>query len=90
MYSVVHYFGIDRAYGIDHFEPELYRNKTFVKQGMFKYTDNAMYKFGFLDFVVNCTFYFVESCFAGSRIQSSLYLGAFLLHRITRYSSHLR
>jgi hypothetical protein len=48
MYSVAHYFGIDRAYGIDHFEPEIYRNKTFVKQGMFKYTDNAMYKFGFL------------------------------------------
>ena len=48
MYSVVHYFGMDRAYGIDHFEPESYRNKTFVKKGMFKYTDNAMYKFGFL------------------------------------------
>lgn len=48
MYSVVHYFGIDRAYGIDHFEPEIYRDKPFVKQGMFKYTDNAMYKIVFL------------------------------------------
>jgi hypothetical protein len=47
MYSVVQYFGIDRAYGIDHFDPS-YRDKQFVKQGMFKYTDNAMYKFGFL------------------------------------------
>ena len=47
MYSVFHYFGIDRAYGIDHFDPS-YRNKPFVKQGMFRYTDNAMYKFGFL------------------------------------------
>jgi hypothetical protein len=47
MYSVFNYFGIDRAYGIDHFDPS-YRNKPFVKQGMFKYTDNAMYKFGFL------------------------------------------
>jgi hypothetical protein len=47
MYSVFRYFGIDRAYGIDHFDPS-YRNKPFVKQGMFKYTDNAMYKFGFL------------------------------------------
>jgi len=47
MYSVFHYFGIDRAYGIDHFDPS-YRDKPFVKQGMFKYTDNAMYKFGFL------------------------------------------
>ncbi len=47
MYSVFHYFGIDRAYGIDHFDLS-YRTKPFVKQGMFKYTDNAMYKFGFL------------------------------------------
>lgn len=47
MYSVAHYFGMDRAYGIDHFDPS-YREKPFVKQGMFKYTDNAMYKFGFL------------------------------------------
>lgn len=47
MYSVAHYFGMDRAYGIDHFDPA-YRDKPFVKQGMFRYTDNAMYKFGFL------------------------------------------
>ena len=47
MYSVFNYFGIDRAYGIDHFD-SAYRDKPFVKQGMFKYTDNAMYKFGFL------------------------------------------
>jgi len=48
MYSVVHYFGMDRAYGMDHFNPSIYKNKPFVKQGMFKYTNNAMYKFGFL------------------------------------------
>jgi len=47
MYSVVRYFGINRAYGIDHFDPS-YRDRPFVKQGMFKYTDNAMYTFGFL------------------------------------------
>ena len=47
MYSVVHFFGMDRAYGIDHFDLS-YRDKPFVKQGIFKYTDNAMYKFGFL------------------------------------------
>ena len=47
MYSVLRYFGMDRAYGIDHFDPS-YREKSFVKQGMFKYSDNAMYKFGFL------------------------------------------
>ena len=48
MYSVAHYFGMDRAYGIDHFDPSIYKDKSFVKQGMFKYTDNAMYTFGFL------------------------------------------
>ncbi|HAV77471.1 MAG TPA: hypothetical protein DCX53_08960 [Anaerolineae bacterium] len=48
MYSVFHYFGVSRAYGEDHFKPAEYRNKPFVKQGMFKYTDNAMYKFAFL------------------------------------------
>ena len=48
MYSVANYFGMDRAYGIDHFEPSIYKNETFVKKGMFKYTNNAMYKFGFL------------------------------------------
>lgn len=47
MYSVARYFGLERAYGIDHFN-SAYREKPFVKQGMFKYTDNAMYKFGFL------------------------------------------
>lgn len=47
MYSVAKYFGINRAYGIDHFDAS-YRERVFVKQGMFKYTDNAMYKFGFL------------------------------------------
>jgi hypothetical protein len=48
MYSVFHYFGLDRAYGEDHFKPAIYKNRAFVKQGMFKFTDNAMYKFGFL------------------------------------------
>lgn len=47
MYSVIHYFGIDRAYGIDHFDLS-YREKPFVKQGIYRYTDNAMYKFVFL------------------------------------------
>lgn len=48
MYSVIRYFGIDRAYGIDHFEPEIYRNKPFVKEGMFKYSNNVMYTYIFL------------------------------------------
>jgi hypothetical protein len=48
MYSVFHYFGVDRAYGEDHFKPALYKDRPFIKQGMFRFTDNAMYKFGFL------------------------------------------
>ena len=47
MYSVFRYFGMDRAFGIDHFDAS-YRNKPFVRQGMFKFTGNAMYVFGFL------------------------------------------
>ena len=46
-YSVRTYFGFKRAYGIDHFDPS-YRNKPFVRQGIFRYTSNAMYVFGFL------------------------------------------
>ena len=47
-YSVFKYFGINRAFGIDHFKPEKYKNKRFVKKGIFKYTPNGMYKFVFL------------------------------------------
>ncbi|MBN1303979.1 MAG: hypothetical protein JXA13_06050 [Anaerolineales bacterium] len=48
LYSVVRCFGMDRAYGADHFEPELYRSQPFIRQGMFRHSDNAMYKFAFL------------------------------------------
>lgn len=48
MFSVFHHFGVNRAYGEDHFKPAVYKDKPFVKQGMFRFTDNAMYKFGFL------------------------------------------
>ena len=47
IYSVLRYFGLKRAYGIDHFD-ESYRNKKFVKRGIFRFSNNAMYKFGFL------------------------------------------
>ena len=43
-YSVVRYFGIHRAAGADHFLPE-YRNKPFVRKGIYKYFSNAMYLF---------------------------------------------
>lgn len=47
-YSVRTFFGIDRAFGIDHFDPETYKQSSMVKQGIFKYTPNAMYVVGFL------------------------------------------
>jgi len=46
-YSVKKYFGMDRAFGIDHFYPEQIKKEPFVKEGIFKYTDNGMYVFGF-------------------------------------------
>lgn len=48
MISVRRYFGFDRAFGIDHFYPENVRNLPMVDQGIFKYSPNAMYAFGFL------------------------------------------
>ena len=47
-YSIVAYFGMDRAFGIDHFYPKEYKNRPLVKKGIFKYTNNGMYLFGFL------------------------------------------
>jgi protein-S-isoprenylcysteine O-methyltransferase Ste14 len=48
-YSVVRYFGMARAAGIDHFD-ESYRSKPLVKEGIFRYTSNSMYSFAFLTF----------------------------------------
>ena len=47
MYSVLKYFGFKRAYGIDHFDRS-FGDKPFVKQGIFRFSNNAMYKFGLL------------------------------------------
>jgi hypothetical protein len=49
LYSLIRYFTIERALGIDHFDPS-YGEKPFVKKGIFKYTDNGMYFFGLLAF----------------------------------------
>lgn len=42
LYSVVFYFGINRAFGADHFDPA-YRSGTLEKRGIFKYIPNSMY-----------------------------------------------
>ena len=46
-YSIKHYFGFKRAFGIDHFEAS-YRTLPFVRKGIFRFTRNGMYTYGFL------------------------------------------
>lgn len=49
MYSVKKYFGFVRAAGADHFDLK-YRDMPLVKKGIFNYSNNSMYVFGFLMF----------------------------------------
>lgn len=49
LYSTKFYFGLTRAAGADHFDPR-YRDMPLVKQGIFRFTSNGMYIFGFLVF----------------------------------------
>jgi hypothetical protein len=46
-YSLKRYFGFRRAFGIDHFETA-YAIAPMVRQGIFRFTDNGMYVYGFL------------------------------------------
>lgn len=46
-YSVKRYFGFKRAFGIDHFDAS-YRSLSFVREGIFRFTRNGMYTYGFL------------------------------------------
>lgn len=46
LYSVVHFFGIHRAAGADHFFEE-YRTKPLVNRGIHRHLPNAMYVAGF-------------------------------------------
>ena len=45
-YSVKRYFGFKRAFGIDHFD-EGYRSAGLVRRGIFRWSSNSMYIFGF-------------------------------------------
>ena len=45
-YSIVHYFSFRRAFGIDHFD-SAYRQAPLIRQGIFRWSPNAMYVFGF-------------------------------------------
>lgn len=50
-WSIEKYFGVPRALGGDHFRQK-YRNMPLVKEGAFKFSENAMYTFAFLLFWV--------------------------------------
>jgi protein-S-isoprenylcysteine O-methyltransferase Ste14 len=47
VYSVGRYFGFRRAAGLDHFDPAV-RTKGLVRRGIFRFSRNAMYTWGFL------------------------------------------
>jgi hypothetical protein len=47
-YSFGKFFGVKRALGLDHFQPDRYRNLPFVREGIFKWSSNAMYTYAFL------------------------------------------
>ena len=49
-YCVIRYFGLERAAGADHFYIEKYRKLKFEKLSIFKYSNNAMFVYGFLVF----------------------------------------
>lgn len=49
MYSVRRHFGMARAAGADHFYP-IYQSMPLVKEGIFRFTSNAMYIYAFLLF----------------------------------------
>lgn len=46
-YSVGRYFSFTRAVGADHFDTA-YRKLPIVNEGIFRYTSNGTYAFGFL------------------------------------------
>jgi len=47
-YSFVRFFGVKRALGMDHFQPDRYQELPFVRQGIFKWSSNAIYTYAFL------------------------------------------
>ena len=80
MYSVAHYFGMDRAYGIDHFEPSIYKNKTFCKAGHVQVYEQCHVQIRLSRSLGDRICFFLQSCITGCCIQSSLHLGSFLFH----------
>ena len=55
-YSVKEFFGIKRAFGLDHFDPETHK-LPMVNKGMYKYVSNSMYWFALLILFLPGLFY---------------------------------
>ncbi len=51
LYSLIRFYGFKRLAGADHFDPA-YRDKPYIKEGIFKYTVNSIYTIGPLGFYV--------------------------------------
>jgi len=47
-YSFAKYFGVERALGQDHFDPQAYRGQPLIREGIFAWSSNAMYTYAFL------------------------------------------
>ncbi len=48
IYSVVKYFTFDRAFGIDHWHPEKFKDEGMIKEGIYKFTTHGMYFYAIL------------------------------------------
>ena len=51
-YSVVKYFGLKRAVGIDHFDPS-YCHVPLVKKGIYRFSNNLSYPFCFFVYIAD-------------------------------------
>jgi hypothetical protein len=70
-YSIVRYFGIQRAAGADHFLEE-YRRKPIVVEGIFRYIPNAMYVIGFFTVWIPALLYASEAAVIVTGFQHAL------------------
>lgn len=73
-YSVKRYFGFKRALGIDHFD-ESYRSLPLVREGIFRFTSNGMYVFGFL-LLWSIAFWFASTAALIAALFNHMYIWA--------------
>ena len=71
-YSIKTYFGFRRAFGIDHFDTS-YRSLPLVREGIFRFSPNGMYVFGFLALWVPAV-YFSSKAALSFALFSHLYI----------------